>query len=525
MNKLKLSTRLTLGFGLVLALLLAVVAIGIVRMAGINERLKEIAHVNNEESRLAVAMRIAVNQVATITRNIVLITDEAGMKAEHERLQKSRAHYDDAEARLGKMFAELPGTSKEEKALFARVAELKAAARPSVDKVIELGLQNKNEEATAVLLKHAQGAQGAWLTALGELMAKEEEQNKAAAAEADEDYAHGRTMLLVSTLLALATGIAAAALLTRGIVRQLGGEPGYAADVVQRIAAGDLSVPVNVASNDTTSLLAAMKAMQQSLTDVVENIRSGSDSIATGSGQIATGNADLSQRTEEQASNLQQTAASMEQLTGTVKTNADTARQATSLASSASSAASKGGDVVGQVVSTMEEISAASKRINDIIGVIDGIAFQTNILALNAAVEAARAGEQGRGFAVVASEVRSLATRSADAAKEIKSLINASVEKVDAGTALVSQAGSTMNDIVQQVRRVNDLISEIGAATLEQTTGISQVNDAVTQLDQVTQQNAALVEESAAAAESLRMQAANLVQTVAVFRTSGAASC
>jgi methyl-accepting chemotaxis protein len=247
-------------------------------------------------------------------------------------------------------------------------------------------------------------------------------------------------------------------------------------------------------------------------------VRSSSDSIATGSAQIATGNADLSQRTEEQASNLEQTAASMEQLTATVKQNSDTARQANQLATSASEAASRGGAVVSQVVGTMQDISASSKKIADIIGVIDGIAFQTNILALNAAVEAARAGEQGRGFAVVASEVRSLAQRSANAAKEIKTLIGQSVAKVDDGSKLVDEAGASMHDIVNQVKRVTDLIAEISTASIEQTQGIAQVGEAVTQLDQVTQQNAALVEQSAAAADSLKQQAAGLAELVRAFR-------
>ena len=251
---------------------------------------------------------------------------------------------------------------------------------------------------------------------------------------------------------------------------------------------------------------------------IVGEVRLSSDSIATGSSEIATGNADLSQRTEEQASNLEETAASMEELTSTVKNNADTAHKAAALAGEASRAAVQGGEVVAQVVSPMEEISAASRKITDIISVIDGIAFQTNILALNAAVEAARAGEQGRGFAVVASEVRSLAQRSADAAREIKTLIGASVEKVENGTQLVSEAGRSMEGIVAQVQRVSDLIGEISSATSEQTTGISQVGEAVTQLDQVTQQNAALVEQSAAAADSLRHQAAKLAEVVSVFR-------
>jgi methyl-accepting chemotaxis protein len=308
--------------------------------------------------------------------------------------------------------------------------------------------------------------------------------------------------------------------LARRITRQLGGEPEQAHEVLQAIAQGDLTVHVPVNAGDDSSLMAAIRTMRDSLSRTVNQVRQSSEQIATSAGEIATGNADLSQRTETQASSLEETAASMEQLTSTVRQNSDTARQANQLASSASAAATQGGQVVGQVVATMEEITTSSRKIGDIIGVIDGIAFQTNILALNAAVEAARAGEQGRGFAVVASEVRSLAQRSAEAAREIKSLIGASVERVEAGAALVDHAGRSMDDIVLQVKQVTDLISEITAASAEQSNGISQVGDAVNQLDQMTQQNAALVEQSAAAAESLQRQAAELNSMVSVFKLS-----
>jgi methyl-accepting chemotaxis protein len=295
-----------------------------------------------------------------------------------------------------------------------------------------------------------------------------------------------------------------------------------AVKVAQRVAAGDLTSRIEIRSRDESGqLLTALKAMNQNLTELVRDVRQGSESIATGSAQIAIGNADLSQRTEEQASNLQQTAASMDQLTSTVQQNSATARSASELAGRASEAAARGGAVVGQVVDTMLGITTASRRIGDIIGVIDGIAFQTNILALNAAVEAARAGEQGRGFAVVAAEVRNLAQRSATAAREIKTLIGESVTQVEAGSKLVHDAGRSMDDIVDQVRRVTELITGISVASVEQTQGIGQVGDAINQLDQVTQQNAALVEESAAAADSLKQQAARLAQVVGVFKLEG----
>ena len=347
------------------------------------------------------------------------------------------------------------------------------------------------------------------------MVAYQIERSEAQAAEANALIRSYRMAVVVAGVAGLALLVVLSWVLVARIRQSLSEVSG----VARRIGEGDLSRPVQVSGRgEVAEMMLAMQQMQASLVRIVGEVRLSSDSIATGSSEIATGNADLSQRTEEQASNLEETAASMEELTSTVKNNADTAHKAAALAGEASRAAVQGGEVVAQVVSPMEEISAASRKITDIISVIDGIAFQTNILALNAAVEAARAGEQGRVFAVVASEVRSLAQRSADAAREIKTLIGASVEKVENGTQLVSEAGRSMEGIVAQVQRVSDLIGEISSATSEQTTGISQVGEAVTQLDQVTQQNAALVEQSAAAADSLRHQAAKLAEVVSVFR-------
>ena len=336
--------------------------------------------------------------------------------------------------------------------------------------------------------------------------------------ERERSASTGLAVMLGGLVLLMALGAA----LMWAIARSTTAAIGEAVKVAQTVAAGDLTSRIDVRGRDETAqLLQALKTMNDGLAQVVSEVRQGSDHIATGSSQIATGNADLSQRTEEQASNLQQTAASMEQLTSTVQHNAETARQASAIVRGATDAAREGGETVGQVVTTMEAISQSSRRIHDIIGVIDGIAFQTNILALNAAVEAARAGEQGRGFAVVAAEVRNLAQRSAEAAKQIKQLIGESVDRVEAGTALVADAGASVGRIVDQVARANQLIEAIASASAEQASGIAQVGNAVAQLDQVTQQNAALVEESAAAADSLQTQAQRLATLVGRFRLAG----
>ncbi|XLZ67992.1 methyl-accepting chemotaxis protein [Massilia sp. SR12] len=322
-------------------------------------------------------------------------------------------------------------------------------------------------------------------------------------------------VLLAALLLGVGVFIA------RGLLRQLGGEPDYASAIARSIAGGDLTVPISVKREDEGSMVNALKGMRDDLARIVSSVRTATDTIATASSEIAAGNSDLSARTENQASALEETAASMEELTATVRQNADSARTANELAASASDVAQKGGAVVSQVVQTMASIDSSSRKIVDIISVIDGIAFQTNILALNAAVEAARAGEQGRGFAVVASEVRNLAQRSAAAAKEIKDLIGASVETVGVGNSLVAQAGSTMQEVVDSVHRVRQIINEISTASNEQSVGIAQVNEAISQMDSVTQQNAALVEQAAAAAASMQQQSAALLQAVGVFRLDG----
>ena len=382
-------------------------------------------------------------------------------------------------------------------------------------KVLALSRDNKNDEAKALIRGNSQTQFDEASDDLLKLVSLNVAGAKEASNEGDLRYANSRLWIIGVLVVAVSLGL----LLAIGIARVISGPLKIASDVAARVAAGDLTSKIEVTSKDETGkLMQSLKDMNASLTKIVGEVRSGTDTIATASSQIAAGNLDLSSRTEQQASSLEETASSMEEMTSTVKQNADNARQANQLAASASAVAIKGGAVVAQVVDTMSSINESSKKIVDIIGVIDGIAFQTNILALNAAVEAARAGEQGRGFAVVASEVRNLAQRSAAAAKEIKGLIGDSVEKVEAGTKQVGQAGATMDEIVDSVKRVTDIMSEIAAASREQTSGIEQINQAISQMDQVTQQNAALVEEAAAAAESLQDQAGNLAQIVGVFK-------
>ena len=398
---------------------------------------------------------------------------------------------------------------------------LLAADRSALDaydivraKVLALSDAGKTEEARDLMLANANVA-----NRTSDVLNEHRQYNAGLGAKGAEDAAatlkSSNRLAIAIALLVIAAIAGMGVMLARKIVNALN----EAVKIAQTVAAGDLTTRIEVTSKDETGqLLQALKDMSGSLVKIVGEVRSGTDTIATASGQIASGNLDLSSRTEQQASALEETASSMEELTGTVKQNADNARQANGLAVLASEVAVKGGAVVSQVVDTMSSINDSAKKIVDIIGVIDGIAFQTNILALNAAVEAARAGEQGRGFAVVASEVRSLAQRSAAAAKEIKTLIDDSVEKVGTGSKLVQQAGATMDEVVASVKRVTDIVGEISAASQEQSTGIEQVNQAITQMDDVTQQNAALVEEAAAASQSLQDQAAHLAQVVSVFK-------
>ncbi|HQT31275.1 MAG TPA: methyl-accepting chemotaxis protein [Thiobacillus sp.] len=452
-------------------------------------------------------------QMGQALRNIVM--DPANQGA-YKNLEASSAEF---KANSEKALA-LAATSPADMKILEEVAALREQQAPIQAKIVSLA----GTDQVAAIAAISKEETPVWRNIRTRLMDFTAAKQAAVEQTKAEMAAFSQRMLMFALVLVVVALVVASAIvfwLVRHIMKQLGGEPAYAVDVARAISEGDFSRSVALENGDTSSLLYAINAMRQNLTGTIGDIRHSTETISVATREIASGNADLSSRTEQQASSLEETASSMEELTSTVKQNAENARQANQMVVSTADIAVKGGQVVGQVVDTMASIKESSRKIADIIGVIDGIAFQTNILALNAAVEAARAGEQGRGFAVVASEVRNLAQRSAGAAKEIKALIEDSVGKVDAGGKLVDEAGKTMGEIVTSVKRVTDIMGEIAAASQEQSAGIEQVNQAITQMDDVTQQNAALVEQAAAAAESLEEQANALTQAVSIFKLDG----
>ena len=517
MRTFTLKKKLLSAFGALALLVSLTAAIGLLVEWQAAQRFDVFATGVTKRSELVNDVIAGVNARAIGARNLVLVTEAAAIAAEKAAVQAAHAKVQQSLLALREAVGAAADDPKAPP-LMAAIDGVESRYGPVALKIVDTALAGDHRGAIAQMNQDCRPL-------LAELLARADaylDHNEALVKQAVADGRRASTDALALLGGTLAAGLGGAVLLAvlipRGVMRSLGADPAELSTAAERIAGGDLGPLAGAAAAVPGSVLASMAAMRENLARIVSQVRSGSDSIATASSQIAQGNQDLSSRTEQQASSLQQTAASMDELGSTVRQNADNARQASQLAQGASEVASRGGAVVAEVVDTMKGIQGSSQKIADIIGTIDGIAFQTNILALNAAVEAARAGEQGRGFAVVASEVRSLAQRSAEAAKEIKTLITDSVARVESGTALVDRAGQTMSEIVGAIGRVSDIVGEISVASAEQSDGVGQVGQAVNQMDQVTQQNAALVEESAAAADSLRLQARQLVDAVAVFK-------
>ena len=510
MKHLSIGTRLAIGFALTLVMAVLIASAGIWRLQHVAADTQTILAQPLAKERMITEWYTQIFSAVRRTAAIVKSSDPA-----------LGPYFKEDAALSAKVSAELVAqiepliAGPEETALFAQIGEQRKLYSKARDSAVKAKADGDQELASKILDESFTPTAKAYQESVQQLVAMQQAHIARMAQGIDATARFGTTLIALLTAGSVLLGALASWLLTRGIVRPIR----EAVALAETVASGDLTRRIESDARDETgALLRALRHMNDSLVNIVGQVRSGTDTISGASSEIAAGNLDLSARTEQQASALEQTAASMEELTGTVRQNADNARQANQLAQTASSVAVDGGAVVSQVIATMGSINASSRKIVDIIGVIDGIAFQTNILALNAAVEAARAGEQGRGFAVVASEVRTLAQRSAAAAKEIKTLIGDSVGKVDAGTRLVDQAGATMEQVVESIRRVTDIMAEITHASAEQTGGIEQVNAAIGQMDEATQQNAALVEESAAAAGAMQEQAAKLAQVVGVFK-------
>jgi methyl-accepting chemotaxis protein len=502
--------RLGAGFSLTLAMVVLIAGVGISRLDHVSTETADVLAQPLAKERMISEWYMQIYAVVRRTAAVVKSSDPslgAYFKEDAAATAKrSTELMKDIEALIA------PG---EEKALWDRIVELRKSYSAARDGAVKARADGDQELATRILDEQFTPAARAYQEGVKQLVEMQHAHISATASAIKSNANASETLMLVLTGCAVVLGALSSILLTRGIVRPIRD----AVAVAETVAGGDLTRSIEAHSSDETgALLRALRHMNDSLVAIVSQVRSGTDTIATASSEISAGNLDLSSRTEQQAGSLEETAAAVEELTGTVRQNADNARQASQLSVTASEVAIQGGAVVGQVVQTMGSINDSAKKIVDIISVIDGIAFQTNILALNAAVEAARAGEQGRGFAVVASEVRTLAQRSANAAKEIKELITASVDKVDSGTRLVDQAGATMEQVVGSIRRVTDIVAEIASASAEQSAGIEQVNKAIGDMDATTQHNAALVEQSAAAANALQEQASRLASTVSVFR-------
>ncbi len=522
MAQTRVATRLAVGFGVVLAMLVALSAVGMAGMASIRNKLDDIVHVHDAETMRATNLRGAVSGIAIAIRNMAIMTNEADVDAQQATIKALEASYTENYRALGHLFDASPLTTADERRLYTALRDEEAQTLPLVEKeAMNWALANDQDAALKVLLNELRPKQVAWLDTLDQLLALEQGRARDAANAAAATWSRLAAVTVAAVVAALSAGVAAAILITRSLLRQLGADPGEAQRLASEIAGGNLAVAVTLRPNDSHSLMASLESMRLQLMSIVGQIKTSSESIAVRAGEIAAGNMDLSQRTDEQAAALEHAAASMAELTTAVTQSSTDAAHASSIARAASEAAGRGGEVVGRVVSTMQDIAGSSARVAEIINVIEGIAFQTNILALNAAVEAARAGAEGRGFAVVAGEVRTLAQRTAQAAKEVRALVGTSAGHVEAGSRLAANAGESISGLVRSVHELTGIMGNIAAACAAQKTDIEQVNRAVTEMDEATQRNAALVEQVAGAAQTLAGGAAGLRTAVAVFNIAG----
>ncbi|QFS42428.1 methyl-accepting chemotaxis protein [Burkholderia cepacia] len=517
-RRLTVRTKLIMAFGLLTCTVVLVSIVGIVSLGNANAAFDDYVNGTNARANLADKIRFAVDRRAIAARNQVLaasprdadIEKEAALQADHE---------------VGALMGELTnavregsGASDKARELVRQIGAVEAQYGPVARAIVDAAANNRRDQAITMINEQCRPLLAQLVAATDTYATYSRARADQLVKESDDRYTSRRLMLIAICIAAAAAAALSGLVITRGLLRSLGTEPAVLSDIAGHIAAGNLGAEATTGAAPAGSVLASMRDMQANLIRLISEVRTASGNVATGAGEIASGNQDLSSRTEQQAASLQETASSMEQLTSTVRLNADNAQQASGLANNASEVAQRGSSAVGLMVDTMTDISASSAKIAEITGIIEGIAFQTNILALNAAVEAARAGEQGRGFAVVASEVRSLAQRSSSAAKEIRELISQSVRKIEDGSHIANNAGDTMSEVTHAISRVTDIMGEIAAASSEQSRGIEQVNLAITQMDGVTQQNAALVEQAAAASKSLEEQGNRLAEAVSLFR-------